>query len=146
MDKKLIAGAFTAGLLHDIGKLILGTTSPGFYRTLNALKLEDPTQYLVRERNEFGSTHADIGAYLLGSWGLPQDIINAVLTHHSFESLKSIDFSTSLAVWFANAFVDGDADHFTINGFNLTNDMLQNKVLAAHVDSWTAACIQILTR
>jgi len=146
IDKKVIAGAFTAGLLHDIGKLILGTTSPGFYSTLNALKLDDPSQYLVRERNEFGSTHADIGAYLLGSWGLPQDIINAVLTHHSFESLKSIDFSTSMTVWFANAFVENGADQFSVDGFQLTDDMLQNRVLATHLEPWKNACLQILSR
>lgn len=146
MDKKVIAGAFTAGLLHDIGKLILGTTSPVFYSTLNATKLDDPSQALVRERIEFGSTHADIGAYLLASWGLPQDIINAVLTHHSFESLKSIDFSTSLAVWFANGYVNGETDQIGGDGFNLTDDMLQNRLLATHVDGWKNSCKQILTR
>lgn len=145
-DKKVIAGAFTAGLLHDIGKLILGTTSPGFYSTLNTLKLDNPTQYLIRERNEFGSTHADIGAYLLGSWGLPQEIINAVLTHHSLESLNSMDFSTSLAVWFANAYVISDADTNPVSGNQQTNTILQNQVLADHADSWKNACKQILTR
>lgn len=144
-DKKVIAGAFTAGLLHDIGKLILGTTSPGFYSSLNSLKLKDLSQYLVRERNEFGSTHADIGAYLLGCWGLPQEIINAVLTHHSFESLKSIDFSISLAVWFANAFVHSGTGHHD-DGFQETKDMLQNQVLIAHLDDWKKACVQILAR
>lgn len=146
MDKKVIAGAFTAGLLHDIGKLILGTTSPGFYSTLNTLKLDNPSQYLVRESNEFGSTHADIGAYLLGSWGLPQDIINAVLSHHSFENLNSIDSSTSLAVWFANAYVNSDTDLFPVNGHQQSTDFLKNQVLAAHMDSWMNACKQILTR
>ncbi len=145
-DKKVIAGAFTAGLLHDIGKLILGTTSPGFYSSLNTLKMDDPSQYLLHEKNEFGSTHADIGAFLLGSWGLPQEIINAVLMHHSFESLKPINFSTALAVWFANGYVNSLSDHGGAFAFQLTEDMLQNQLLASHNDSWKNACEKILVR
>jgi putative nucleotidyltransferase with HDIG domain len=144
MDKKFIAGAFTAGLLHDIGKLILGSTSPGFYSSLKGTKLDNPSQILVRERIEFGSTHADIGAYLLASWGLPQEIINAVLTHHSFESIKSIDFSTTLAVWFANEFICGYTENS--DGFHPTENMLMNQVLAVHMDSWKNACVKILSR
>lgn len=144
MDKKAIAGSFTAGLLHDIGKLILGTTSSGFYRSLLSTKMDDPSQLLLREKKEFGSTHADIGAYLLGCWGLPQDIINAVLMHHSFESLNPINFSTTLAVWFANEFVNHYSDQNGIGGFQPTDDMLQNHLLASQLDSWSSACLKIL--
>lgn len=145
-DKKAIAGAFTGGLLHDIGKLILGTTSPTFYSSLMAMKMDDPMQYLLRERNEFGSTHAEIGAYLLGSWGLPQDIINAVLMHHSFVTIDPKDFSTSLAVWYANAFVCAYGKPSDAEKFKLTEGMLQNKVLTGHVESWKNACIKTLTK
>jgi putative nucleotidyltransferase with HDIG domain len=144
-DKKAIAGAFTAGLLHDIGKLILGTTSPAFYGSLLAQNIEDPLQYLVREKSEFGSTHADIGAYLLGSWGLPRDIIKAVLSHHSFKTLDSNNFSTCLAVWFANEFVNVYGDSAHDEYFKLTDEMLQNRMLSSHVEIWSNACIKTLT-
>ncbi|MDP3450267.1 MAG: response regulator [Anaerolineaceae bacterium] len=143
-DKKVIAGAFTAGLLHDIGKLILGTTTPSFYSSLSDIKSDDPIQYIVHEKKEFGSTHAEIGAYLLGSWGLPQDIINAVLLHHSFEILDPLDFSMPLVVWFANEFVNANSDPNNAQDFSLKADELQNGVLAAHVEFWEKACIKTL--
>ncbi|EKD87752.1 MAG: Response regulator receiver modulated metal dependent phosphohydrolase [uncultured bacterium] len=145
-DKKLISGAFTAGLLHDIGKLILGTTAPDFYSSKKYLQVEDKFQNLMQEKLEFGSTHADIGAYLLGSWGLPQEIINAVLTHHSFESQKPIEFTTSMAVWFANAYVCDFSNEANANGFQPTDNMLQNQVLAPRLISWNKACEQILSK
>ncbi|PKN96713.1 MAG: hypothetical protein CVU43_19265 [Chloroflexi bacterium HGW-Chloroflexi-5] len=143
-DKKVIAGAFTAGLLHDIGKLILGTTTPSFYSSLSDIKSDGPIQYIEHEKNEFGSTHAEIGAYLLGSWGLPQDIINAVLLHHSFEILGPMDFSMSLVVWFANEYVNANSDPINAQDFTLTADKLQNGVIAAHVELWKNACIKTL--
>ncbi len=145
-DKKVVAGAFTAGLLHDIGKLILGTTSPDFYSSLNAKKQYDPGLSLELEKKEFGSTHADIGAFLLGSWGLPQEIISAVLMHHSYESLKPMDFSTALAVWFANGYVNSISNNGGTSEFQLTDDMLHNQLLASHTNSWNNACEKILLR
>jgi len=145
-DKKVIAGAFTAGLLHDIGKLILGTTSPGFYSSLLSSQIVDPKKYLPREIKEFGSTHAEIGAYLLSSWGLPSELINAVLSHHSFEKINPTEFTTSLTVWFANAFVDGYSDHNSGEGLQFTDEMLQNRMLSVHAESWRNTCIKILTK
>ncbi|PKO00909.1 MAG: hypothetical protein CVU42_01995 [Chloroflexi bacterium HGW-Chloroflexi-4] len=142
-DKKVLTGAFTAGLLHDIGKLILGTTSPAFYSSLKNERSDAPIHDLVREKEEFGSTHADIGAYLLGCWGLPQDIINAVLTHHSFEILDPMRFSPSLVIWFANEFVNSHSRSSDFSGFKLTEEKTQNRILADHYEMWVNECIKI---
>lgn len=145
IDKKAIAGAFTAGLLHDIGKLILGTTSPDFYSSLLIQKITDPVQILVREREEFGSTHSEIGAYLLGSWGLPPDLIRAVLMHHSYLDIEPDKFSTSLAVWFANAFVCAFTDSTQTTLIDQIHLSPASRFLSDNVERWQNVCKKTLT-
>lgn len=145
-DKKMIAASFTAGLLHDIGKLILGTTSLNFYRSMAQEGRIDPEQIMPQERKAFGSTHAEIGAYLLGIWGLPPEIGNAVLIHHDYEKIRSTEFSTLIAVWYANLFVGGFMDHKNAEGFQLSETMLHDDLLSKNQDAWKSICLSQLTR
>ena len=81
---------FTAALLHDVGKLVLGTfVADDFTEIEAALK-----QHLSLEEAEekvIGNNHADIGAKILTRWFLPSDIINAVRWHHAPEAADKID-------------------------------------------------------
>lgn len=90
--------AFLAGLLHDIGKVALAASSPHEYQKLWTLHWQNSQTLREAEFTAFGATHADVGAYLLKLWGLPDGIIEAVERHHSldFESLQS--FSPLVAV------------------------------------------------
>ena len=78
-----IEESFTAGLLHDIGKLILAMNRPVEYESVYEDVREGRISAMDGERQVFGSTHCDVGAYLLGLWGLPDNIIEAVVYHHS---------------------------------------------------------------
>jgi HD-like signal output (HDOD) protein len=73
--------AFAAGLLHDIGRLILLAHVPAYK---DALMLVDSKQLplLQAETEAIGVTHADAGAYLMSLWGLPFTIVEAVAFHH----------------------------------------------------------------
>ena len=72
--------AFVAGVLHDIGKLILVSYMPEQW----AASVGDPSKPLHESEEEKGFVgHARIGAYLLGLWGLPYPIIEAVAYHHT---------------------------------------------------------------
>lgn len=74
--------AIVAGLLHDIGKLVLATRSPKhFARALEGAQADERSLYLVEEEL-IGVSHAEIGAYLLGIWGLPCSVLEAVAHHH----------------------------------------------------------------
>ncbi len=68
--------AFIAGLLHDIGKLILHLSNPTAFATLGVYDEE-------AERRLFGATHAEIGGSLAEKWGLEPEIVQAIQGHHA---------------------------------------------------------------
>lgn len=77
------AMAFAAGLFHDIGKLVLAATCPADYHEVQALRHCQPGMSLLdAETAVLGSNHAAVGAFLLGLWGLPQPVVQAVYHHH----------------------------------------------------------------
>jgi HD-like signal output (HDOD) protein len=78
----LADAAFTAGLLHDIGALVLLHAAPPDYVRALERKKELNGDSAAAEREIFGVTHAEVGAYLLGLWGIPFPIVEAVAFHH----------------------------------------------------------------
>lgn len=74
--------AFTAALLHDVGKLILAANLPNIYAKIGPLCDAEALDPCAAERRLFGAAHAETGAYLLGLWGLPESIVEAVAYHH----------------------------------------------------------------
>jgi HD-like signal output (HDOD) protein len=74
--------AFAAGLLHDAGKLVLVSRLASQCRRASELARSEHLPLHAAEREILGADHAEIGAYLLGLWGLPAAIIDAVAAHH----------------------------------------------------------------
>jgi HD-like signal output (HDOD) protein/CheY-like chemotaxis protein len=104
-DKKVAESAFLAGMLHDLGRLILATHQPESYsRLLDTAAAEGRTVHEV-ERESIGVTNPDIGAYLLGLWGLPYTTVEAVahhaepsrVDHKSFDALSAVHVAVGLA-------------------------------------------------
>jgi putative nucleotidyltransferase with HDIG domain len=81
-DSGIIEAAFTAGVLHDTGKLVLASALPELYRQALQLANDELIPQWQAEANVFGVSHAEVGAYLLGLWGLPPAIVEAVAWHH----------------------------------------------------------------
>ena len=73
---------YIAGLLHDIGKLVMVHSYPDCLRQSLEFEETDPVEFLHRERKTFGFTHADLGAMYLEQNGLSPEIVQAVLFHH----------------------------------------------------------------
>lgn len=96
------AATSVAALLHDVGKLVLAVHLPEvFERALQASLSEKRPLYRVEE-SIHGTTHAEIGAYLLALWGLPASIVQAVLRHHhpihpAGNTTLSMDFAVHIA-------------------------------------------------
>ena len=98
--------AFTAGLLHDIGKLVLAMGMPRNFAEVSSLAEEGARPVYELEREIFGVTHAQAGAYLLGVWGLPLTIVEAVAFHHSPREANTASFGTLATVHVADALVE----------------------------------------
>jgi len=97
--------AFTAGLLHDIGMLLLACQhSDEFERVLQTVRAERRPICEV-EMELFNVTHAEIGAYLLGLWGLPKRLVEAVALHHNPGEIDYDGLCALTAVHVADAFV-----------------------------------------
>jgi putative nucleotidyltransferase with HDIG domain len=81
-EKKDAEQAFLAAMLHDVGKLVLVTSLAGpFQKILQAgAGVERP--FHAVEEEILGVSHAEIGAYILGLWGMPYPVIEAVAHHH----------------------------------------------------------------
>lgn len=101
-DSVLAEDAYTAGMLHDIGKLMLANNLPEpFQRTLDLMQQKE-IAFLEAEQEVFGANHAGVGAYLLGLWGLPATIVEAVAFHHQPSRSEAQTLSPLTAVHVAN--------------------------------------------
>jgi diguanylate cyclase (GGDEF)-like protein len=95
---------FLGGLLHDIGMLVLNEAVRTYGHIMGASK-KDHRLLAVLEQEEFGTDHAQIGAWFLGKWGLPERLISAVRSSHDFEGIseplaKSVGLSGRIAeIW-----------------------------------------------
>jgi HD-like signal output (HDOD) protein/ActR/RegA family two-component response regulator len=74
--------AFLAGVLHDIGELVLAAQRPEWLEEATALADMRRIPLHEAEVTLFGVSHAEVGAYLVGRWGLPLRIVEAVAHHH----------------------------------------------------------------
>lgn len=92
--KELNIGAkeeiFTAALLHDVGKLVLGSFVQDDFAKIEAALKQD-VSFEAAENMVLGTNHADMGARILTQWSLPSDVVNAVRWHHTPESADSVD-------------------------------------------------------
>lgn len=80
---------FLAGLLHDVGKMILLTHRPEPMRRIIEEVYNDPElSFAVLERESFGFDHADVGLLLAEKWHFPEEIVEAIACHHRPASAK----------------------------------------------------------
>lgn len=73
-------GSFTAALLHDVGKLVIGRK---LRRIGMRLKSNNPDEPWVDEAEQLGIDHGELGASIVRSWELPEEIVDAVQYHHA---------------------------------------------------------------
>jgi putative nucleotidyltransferase with HDIG domain len=120
-DRRLAADAWAAGLLHDIGKVVLASALPEYYATATRTSKCTGRPLHDVEQELYGTTHALAGAYLLGIWGLPEQIVEAVANHHAPECDQGGELDVATAVCMANALAHeccGDDDAEPHAGLN----------------------------
>jgi putative nucleotidyltransferase with HDIG domain len=94
--------AFLAGLLHDLGKLILLDKFPGKCEETINLSNTSGCPIWEAEQTVLGTTHAHIGAYLMGIWGLSGTLVEAIAFHHCPHKCSNSAFGTLSMVHLAD--------------------------------------------
>ena len=96
--------AYTAGLMHDIGKLVFLVNMPEKFTRALQLSHDENIPLYQAEMDIFQASHQSVGAYLLDLWGFPDCIVEAVAFHHDPEKLADDRLNPTIAVHVSNYF------------------------------------------
>jgi putative nucleotidyltransferase with HDIG domain len=130
--------AFSTGLLHDIGRLVMCSYLPGDFRASMRLHEADGLSLLMAEETALGYTHSDVGALLAQKWGLPRQLKDAIEFHHYphlSEAESSLAYMTHLADYIAHLTLDTEVEleedppHFdpvALEELNIPDDHLES--------------------
>ncbi len=136
-EKQIGEEALMAGLLHDVGKLILRVNVAERYAEVARIVNGGEYDLLTAERQVFGTTHAEVGAYLLGLWGLPDGIVEAVAFHHRPEACPSDGFTPLAAVHVVNCLEGATpTDHPARHAGEVNEAYLEQAGLAGRLEVW----------
>jgi putative nucleotidyltransferase with HDIG domain len=140
-DAALAEDAFMGGMLHDVGKLVLAERAGGDYAKAVQLAAEKGVPPRQAERETFGVTHEDVGAYLLAHWGLPAVIVDTIAYHHRPSLSAGWSFGPLCLVHVANVLEHREhgADK---TGIRQDVDMayLAEIGMADRLDKWAEIC------
>ncbi|MEJ2637956.1 MAG: response regulator [Desulfosarcinaceae bacterium] len=107
---KVEDAAFIAGLMHDIGKLVVAANKPEAYEGVLARQAETQEAFYQAERAVYQADHAALGGYLLGLWGIPDAVLQAVAYHHAPQRGRDKGVTALTLVHVANIFCNQGAD------------------------------------
>lgn len=134
LGRKDVEESQLAGLLHDIGDLILFQNWREDYLAVDtANRAED-------ERERFGATHADLGGYLCALWDLPGPVIRAVTNHHSPSNVPATSVGPTTTVHVARAIVDAGANPSAAS-FDMAH--LEEVGATGRLESWIRTAEQL---
>lgn len=142
--------AFVAGLLHDFGKLVLASELPDYPDDISRAVRDEGRPFHALENERLGAGHAEIGAYLLGLWGLSYPIMEAVANHHRPERCQTTEMGICTAVSLANHLIHEQLGTTTGSGLDGDGQELEALVAALgateQVDDWRRAAEDVVKR
>ena len=146
-DRLTVNTAGVAGLLHDIGELILLTNVPDIYYPMIRRFAGEESALLAMELEHFGVTHAQLGSYVLSLWSLPDAVIDAVALHHdSTQHAGDTASLTNKAVFAAERFLQEESCGDHEGGFpdkELESCLGSTREKIQH---WRESCVQLLAK
>jgi HD-like signal output (HDOD) protein len=137
-DSHLAEQAFCAGILHDLGKIILADGLPEEYAIVLKQSRDTNTPLFEAERKQFHATHAEVGAYLLALWGLPIPLVEAVANHHHPHRCGTQELCLAGVVHIANALQHAQATHPEIVASPVDAEYLKQMNLDKAFEIWRA--------
>jgi HD-like signal output (HDOD) protein len=140
-ERSGIQDAFMGGMLHDVGKLVLAANLSDSYRRVMTLVGDMECPLWKAEQEVFGTSHAEVGAYLMGLWGLPDPVVEAIAFHHSPSVCPARSYSPLTAVHAGNALAHSKDPRDPEKTLDLLNlDYLTRLHLSDRLPIWEAAC------
>jgi HD-like signal output (HDOD) protein len=136
-SKSAMNDTFVGGLLHDTGKLVLAHNCPDQFRDALTRAQNNHEPLREAERSVFGTSHAEVGGYLLWLWGVPDEVTEVAAMHHSPAGLSGHVPGPVLAVHVADALLNGRFDE------DVDLDRLRAAGWLGHVDKWKARSEQL---
>jgi HD-like signal output (HDOD) protein/CheY-like chemotaxis protein len=104
-DSETAEYAYLAGMLHDVGKLVLASRAPKLMRQLTRQHVVGQSFAPETEEQIIGTSHGRLGAYLLGLWGIEHPLVEAVAFHHQPALVQSTTFDLPSILHVADALV-----------------------------------------
>ena len=137
---KLPGAAVGAGLLHDIGKLVIADRAPDHLaRAIDGARQENRPLYAIEEEL-IGVSHAEVGAYLLSLWGLPYPVVEAVAHHHHPERVEQDQLDLVSIVYLSNLLAHehevGSSDGAGLIYAQIDVRTLEKAGMAGHLEEW----------
>ncbi len=138
------ASAYAAGLLVDVGHVVIAAGMPESFDKVTGTCLEEARVRAAVEREHIGVDHGAIGAYLLSQWGLPHDLASAVAWHHRPAEAGSTD--PGLVTWLhvADALTDELVEGGWREGSSLNEDFLERAGVSDQIAKWREAAAVVL--
>jgi HD-like signal output (HDOD) protein len=102
LPAKLRDVGIASALLHDIGELVLACKLPHQFSAALELQRATGCSQVEAEEQIIGTSHAEIGAYLLGLWSMDSLIVEAVAHHHRPNRIPHTSFDASTALYVAD--------------------------------------------
>jgi HD-like signal output (HDOD) protein len=146
VPKHLVDIVMVAGMLHDVGKLIMAWKLPERFKKLLAEVAEQQCPLYQVEEREYGFSHAEIGAYLLGLWGLPYVVVEAIALHHAPNRVPHQNFDAASAVYIANLLAQELASSSPLpweNELQSNQDYLVSLGVQKDIPHWRAMAAEV---
>lgn len=144
-EKRTVDDSFMAGVLHDVGVLVLLDSMPELLFDAMCHADDSAERPEDRERRILGATHAEVGGYLMGIWGLSETIVDACIFHTSPSNSSDDRFTPLTAVHIADCLAAG-AHQVAFESASLDSDYLERVGVAARLGDVEAACSDLLER
>jgi HD-like signal output (HDOD) protein len=149
VPKSMVSSTTVAALLHDAGLLVLSSRLPGQFRLALSIATKEQRPLYRVEQEVNGFTHAHVGAYLLGIWGLPQAIVDAVRCHHLVRGAsEQTQFDIPKAVQIADILAheqqaSREANLYPSAHDNFDMDWLAAKGLESQIAGWRTMAAEL---
>jgi HD-like signal output (HDOD) protein/CheY-like chemotaxis protein len=138
---------FIAGMLHDVGKLLLLSSLPDAYKEVVNRAQTENRRLAEVEREMLGATHAELGGYLISLWGFKDSIVEAICWHHVPEKVSLDELSPLTIVTVANAF-----DHeLVVLSANRAQCRVEQPCIPSagyekKIEAWRSVCERIISQ